>query len=69
MVAVAERSALRRTLRVIRPHLRPQTTLIAGGSLALILEAAFRVGVAVLIGRYPAHRVSQRGRITARVRF
>jgi ATP-binding cassette subfamily B protein len=43
VAAVAEQSALRRTLRVIRPHLRPQTTLIAGGSLALLLEVAFRV--------------------------
>jgi ATP-binding cassette subfamily B protein len=28
---------------VLRPHLRPHTTLVAGGSLALILEVIFRV--------------------------
>ena len=36
-------SALRRTLRVLRPHLRPHTGLVAGGSLALVLEVVFRV--------------------------
>lgn len=40
---MAERSALRRTLGVIRPHLRPHTPLVAGGSLALLLEVGFRV--------------------------
>ncbi len=36
-------SALRRTLRVIRPHVRAHTTLVAGGSLALLLEVVFRI--------------------------
>lgn len=36
-------SALRRTLRVLRPHVRPHTGLVAGGSLALVLEVVFRV--------------------------
>lgn len=43
MAEQAHRSALRRTLRVIRPHLRPHATLVAGGGLALILEVVFRV--------------------------
>ncbi|MFV0533030.1 MAG: ABC transporter ATP-binding protein [Cumulibacter sp.] len=37
------RTALRRTLGLIRPHLRRQAPVIAGGSLALILEVVFRV--------------------------
>lgn len=43
MAERAHRSALRRTLRVIRPHLRPHTALVVGGGLALILEVVFRV--------------------------
>ena len=37
------RKALGRTLRLIRPHLPAQAPVLAGGSLALILEVAFRV--------------------------
>ena len=43
MAERAHRSALRRTLRVIRPHLRPHTALVVGGGLALVLEVVFRV--------------------------
>jgi ATP-binding cassette subfamily B protein len=37
------RSALRRTLGLIRPHLRPQAPLLGAGALALVLEVVFRV--------------------------
>jgi ATP-binding cassette, subfamily B, bacterial len=43
MAEQPHRSALRRTLRVVRPHLRPHTTLVVGGTLALILEVVLRV--------------------------
>lgn len=36
-------SPLRRTLGLLRPHLPGQRTLVAGGSLALVLEVIFRV--------------------------
>lgn len=36
-------SALRRTLGLLRPHLKGHRTLLAGGGLALILEVVFRV--------------------------
>ena len=35
--------ALRRSLRIIRPHLRPYAWLIAGGLAALLADVAFRV--------------------------
>ncbi|MFC7405923.1 ABC transporter ATP-binding protein [Georgenia alba] len=35
--------ALRRTLAYLRPHLRPQRTLLAGGFLALFAEVLFRI--------------------------
>lgn len=38
-----QRSALRRTLGVLRPHLSGQTTLLAAGTLALVFEVIFRV--------------------------
>ncbi|SDN49324.1 ATP-binding cassette, subfamily B [Actinomyces ruminicola] len=37
------RSALARTLRLVAPNLRPQAGLVAGGTLALLAEVAFRV--------------------------
>ncbi|WP_237241796.1 ABC transporter ATP-binding protein [Rothia nasimurium] len=38
-----QKKALRRTLELIGPDIRPQNTLAAGGTLALLLEVAFRV--------------------------
>lgn len=38
-----ERSALRRTLQIIRPHLGGQGLLMAGGVMILLCEVAFRV--------------------------
>src|SRR5690606_35706971 len=35
--------ALRRTLAYLRPHLRPQRPLVAGGFVALFAEVAFRI--------------------------
>jgi ATP-binding cassette subfamily B protein len=37
------RSALRRTLGILRPHLRGQRALLAGGGAVLLLEVLFRV--------------------------
>ncbi|WP_202616269.1 MULTISPECIES: ABC transporter ATP-binding protein [unclassified Actinomyces] len=37
------RSALSRTLRLVAPDLRPQAKLVAGGTIALLAEVAFRV--------------------------
>ena len=36
-------SALRRTLRIIRPHLRRHTWLIIGGMAALLADVVFRI--------------------------
>ena len=36
-------SALRRTLGILRPHLRRQRLLLAGGGVVLLLEVLFRV--------------------------
>lgn len=41
--AMPSRSALRRTLGLLRPHLPGQRTLLAGGGFLLLLEVAFRV--------------------------
>ena len=38
-----DRAALARTLTIVRPHLRGQRTLMAGGIVALLFEVAFRV--------------------------
>ncbi|WP_237195358.1 ABC transporter ATP-binding protein [Rothia nasimurium] len=38
-----QKKALRRTLELIGPDIKPQKTLAAGGTLALLLEVAFRV--------------------------
>lgn len=37
------RTPLRRTLGLIRPHMRSHTPILAGGALALVLEVVFRV--------------------------
>ena len=42
-VVIPEKSALRRTLQILRPHLSGQGLLMAGGVLVLLCEVAFRV--------------------------
>ena len=39
----ARDSGLKRTLRVVRPHLGGQKLLMAGGSVSLLAEVVFRV--------------------------
>ena len=43
MTPQPEPSGLKRTLRVVRPHLGGQKLLMAGGSVSLLLEVVFRV--------------------------
>ncbi|WP_326502478.1 ABC transporter ATP-binding protein [Rothia nasimurium] len=43
MAKRVHKKALRRTLELIGPDIKPQKTLAAGGTLALLLEVAFRV--------------------------
>jgi len=42
-VSRREPGPLRRTLRIVRPELRGQRTLTAGGMLALLGEVCFRI--------------------------
>lgn len=42
-INIPEKSALRRTLQIIRPHLGGQGLLMAGGVLVLLCEVAFRI--------------------------
>ena len=40
---VPERSAVRRTLAILRPHVGRHLPLVAGGMLALLADAALRI--------------------------